>query len=113
MTIRELEKMAAAQSPMAEGLNAAEQLAFLSMRILYIQHALGKLTIEQAKQEKTRIIKEYDTNVLLLRSWEAAHEKERKLAPVLPLLKDSGCETCRRFFYILSGYKGECHNDDV
>lgn len=106
MTIKELETQAATGSPMPEGLTAAEQLAFLSLRINYVLYKLGKLDLEQAKWEKVRIIKEYEQNALKLKSWDEAHNRMQKLAPMLTRLKDSGCETCREFFYILSGYKG-------
>ena len=105
MTLKELEQLAGQRAPMPAGLNAAEQLAFLSMRNLYIQHALEMLDVEQAKTEKTKIIHEYNDNMLKLKSWESAHEKEKKLATLTPLLKESGCLTCRQFFYTLSGYK--------
>lgn len=107
MTIKELETQAAAGTQMPEGLTAAEQLAFLSLRINYVLFKLGKLDLEQAKWEKVRIIKEYEQNVLKLKSWNEAHERMKNLAPILPQLKDSGCKTCRKFFHVLSGYKGE------
>ena len=46
MTLKELEQAAASAEPMADQLNAAEQLAYLSMRLLYVQHAPGKLDTE-------------------------------------------------------------------
>lgn len=107
MTIKELETQAATKSPMPEGLNEAEQLAFLSLRILYVLYALERIDLEQAKREKVRIIEEYEQNVLKLKSWNEAHERMQNLSPLLPMLKDSGCETCRKFFHVLSGYKGE------
>lgn len=107
MTIKELETQAAAGTPMPEELNGAEQLAFLSLRILYVLYALERIDLEQAKREKVRIIKEYEQNVLKLKSWNEAHERMQNLAPILPMLKESGCETCRKFFHVLSGYKGE------
>lgn len=110
MTLKELEKAAATNTPMPEGLNAAEQLAFLSLRILYVQYALERIDLEQAKWEKVRIVKEYEQNALKLRSWQTAHEKERRLAPYLQQL-NQGCKTCRQFHAILSGYKGEQGND--
>lgn len=107
MTIKELEQAAANKAPMPEGLNGAEQLAFLSLRILYVQYALERIDLGQAKWEKVRIIKEYEQNVLKLKSWNEAHERMQNLAPILPMLKESGCKTCRKFFHVLSGYKGE------
>ena len=105
MTLKELEQAAASAEPMADQLNAAEQLAYLSMRLLYVQHALRKLDTEQARIEKTRIIKEFEINQLRLKCWETAIERERKLSFLTPELKNSGCELCRKYFRILSGLK--------
>lgn len=110
MTIKELEQAAANKAPMPEGLNGAEQLAFLSLRILYVQYALERIDLEQAKWEKVRIVKEYEQNLLALRSWQTAHERERRLAPYLQQLKQ-GCKTCKQFHAVLSGYKG--HYDEM
>ena len=103
MQLKEIELIAGRNEPMPDELNSAEQLLFLSLRMLYIQHALGKLTVEQARTEKTRIIKEYETNALKLKCWEEAKERERKLAFLTPLLKDSGCELCRKYTAVMNG----------
>ena len=70
---------------------------------MYIQHGLGKLPTEQARVEKTRILKEYETNILKLRCWDEAKERERKLSVLTPQLKNSGCELCRKFTAVMNG----------
>ena len=112
MLLKDIELAAGRGDIMPEELNAAEQLAFLSMRMLYIQHALGKLEIEQARIEKTRIIKEYEVNMLKLKCWEEAKTRERKLSVLTPLLKDSGCELCRKYTSVISGsYRKELSDE--
>lgn len=105
MSLSDIEKAAAATGPMPDELNGVEQLLFQSLRLMYIQHALGRLDVEQARIEKTRIIKEFEINQLRLKCWETAMEKERKLSFLTPELKKSGCELCRKYFRILSGLK--------
>lgn len=104
MSLSEIEKAAATAGPMPDLLNGAEQLLFQSLRLMYIQHALGKLDVEQARIEKTKLIKEFEINTLKLRSWEEAHQRINKLSVVTPELKKSGCELCRKYTAILSGY---------
>lgn len=104
MSLSDIEKAAATTGPMPDELNGAEQLLFQSLRLMYIQHALGRLDIEQARIEKTKLIKEYEVNTLKLRSWEEAHQRIKKLSVVTPELKKSGCELCRKYTDILSGY---------
>lgn len=104
MQQKDIETIAGTGGPMPDELNGAEQLLFLSLRMLYIQHALEKITIEQAKLEKVRIIKEYEVNMLKIRSWEEAQQRMNKLSIVTPELKNSGCKLCRKYTAILSGY---------
>lgn len=112
MLLKDIELTAGRNEPMPEGLNAAEQLLYLSLRMLYIQHALGKLDIEQARKEKTRIIKEYETNALMFKCWEESKARERKLSVLTPLLKDSGCELCRKYAAVLNGtYRKELNDE--
>ena len=112
MLLKDIELTAGRNEPMPEELDGAKQLLFLSLRMLYIQHALGKLSIEQARIEKTRIIKEYETNALKLKCWEEAMTKERKLSVLTPLLKESGCELCRKYTAVLSGsYRKEVNDE--
>ena len=111
MTFEQINKLAGTGQPMPEELNGAEQLAFLSLRLLHTQYIADKMDIEQARLEKVRIAKQLEVNLLSIRTWEAAMAKERKLSTLTPQLKDSGCPLCRRFFYTLSGYK--THEKDM
>lgn len=103
MSTGELEKLAASFAEMPDGLNAAEQLLYLSLRQLYAIYRTRKITRDIAKREKTKIYKQFETNCLDLRCWESAMERGRKLAVLSPSLKDSGCELCRKFFNVLGG----------
>ena len=107
MTFEQINKLAGTGQPMPEELNGAEQLAFLSLRLLHTQYIADKMDIEQARLEKVRIAKQLEVNLLSMRTWESAMVKERKLSTLTPQLKDSGCPLCRQFFYTLSGYTGE------
>lgn len=112
MSLSEIEKAAATAGPMPDELNGAEQLLFQALRLMYIQHALGKLDVEQARIEKTKLIKEYEVNTLKLRSWEEAHKRISKLSIVTPELKESGCELCKKYTAILSGYYRDYREED-
>lgn len=103
MSTDELEKLAASFAEMPDGLNAAEQLLYLSLRQLYAIYRTRKITRDIAKREKTKIYKQFETNCLDLRCWESAMEKARKLAVLSPELKMSGCELCKKYSRILGG----------
>ena len=102
MSTDELEKLAASFAEMPDGLNAAEQLLYLSLRQLYAIYRTRKITRDIAKREKTKIYKQFETNSLDLRCWESAMEKSRKLAILSPELKN-GCDLCKKYDRILGG----------
>lgn len=102
MSQEELEKLAAQGAEMPDSLNGAEQLMFLSLRQLYAIFRTGKLQKDIAKAEKMKILKEYEVNSLLLRSWEYARQKEIRLAPLISKINKSGCELCKKVVKILS-----------
>lgn len=102
MSADELEKLAASFAEMPDGLNAAEQLLFLSLRQLYAIYHTRKITREIAKLEKTKIYKQYEINSLNLKCWESAMERGRKLAVLSQELKN-GCDLCKKYDRILGG----------
>lgn len=102
MSTDELEKLAASFAEMPDGINAAEQLLYLSLRQLYAIYRTRKITRDIAKVEKTRIYKQYEINSLNLKCWESAMERTRKLAVLSPELKN-GCDLCKKYDRILGG----------
>lgn len=50
------EKAAQKGEPMPKGLNASEQLAFLSLRNLYYRYYAKQISVEDAKAEKREIV---------------------------------------------------------
>ena len=63
MSITELEKLAMKGADLPDGITPEEQLLFLQLKYLYILHRSGKLTQEQGKAEKAKLIGEYNNRV--------------------------------------------------
>ena len=63
MSITELEKLAMKGADLPDGITPEEQLLFLQLKYLYILHRSGKLTQEQGKAEKAKLISEYNNRV--------------------------------------------------
>ncbi len=61
------EELAMQGEPMPDGLNAAEQLMYLSLRMLYSQHKSGYISRELAMQEKRKIASEFKRNEALFK----------------------------------------------
>jgi hypothetical protein len=53
------ESAACEQAPLPEGLDTNEQAVYLSLRNLYWLLKKGEITRERAKEEKTKIVREY------------------------------------------------------
>lgn len=107
MSVKELEKLAASGSEMPQGLNAPEQLLFLSLRHLYAVYRSGKVDKNTAKKEKTQIIKAFEINSLNEKCYEQTKEIQREFAKHSRDIHNSGCEMCKRLSRVVTGLKGD------
>lgn len=63
MLIAELEKLAMKGANLPDNITPEEQLLFLQLKYMYILHRSGKITQEQGKSEKAKLISEYNSRV--------------------------------------------------
>nr|WP_302597496.1 hypothetical protein [uncultured Cellulosilyticum sp.] len=59
MDIKELDRLAKENKPMPERLAMYEQCYYIASRGLYRQYDTGDITLEQAKAEKSHVVKQY------------------------------------------------------
>ncbi len=59
MDIKELDRLAKENKPMPECLAMYEQCYYIASRGLYRQYDSGAITLEQAKLEKSQLVKQY------------------------------------------------------
>lgn len=59
MLTEEIEKAAASNKPIPDGIKGEELLLFLQLKYLYALFRTGKLTAEQGKAEKAKILESY------------------------------------------------------
>lgn len=62
MTLKELDRLAKLNEPMPKLLEYYEENYYISSRYLYRQFELNKITVEQARIEKDKIVKSYNDN---------------------------------------------------
>ena len=62
MTLKELDRLAKLNEPMPKLLEYYEENYYISSRYLYRQFELNKITVEQARIEKEKIVKSYNDN---------------------------------------------------
>lgn len=106
MSVKELEKLAAAQKEMPMNMTASEQLLFLSLRCLYASYQTRKIDKETAKSEKTEILKTYEINVLKEKCYEQTKEIQREFAKHSHDIHNHGCEMCKRLSRVIIGITG-------
>ena len=98
-----LERMAMHGGDMPNGLNGPEQQLFLSFRYLYGIYRLGRISKENAKTEKGKILTEFKQNNLNYLCWESGKARERKIQPLLQDVKNCECETCKKLIKAIQG----------
>lgn len=103
MLTEKIEKLAAQNEEMPLDLDGAEQLLFLSLRQLYATYHAGKISKENARNEKGRIYAQYAQYELNYRCWKQGLEKERKLSGLHQQIKECKCDICRKYIRTLEG----------
>jgi hypothetical protein len=106
LTITELEKLAASNSKLPEGLTAPEQLYFLQLRILHREYKAG-MTKEQCVKEKRELLKTYERNKFYDELLQQNFEKYNRLSHHLTEIVKTGCPMCKKAVAIFDGaYRG-------
>ena len=103
MNQEELERFAAKNAPMPDGLDVPEQYLFLALRGLYLAYRAGGMGKAQAKQEKTKVMETYKDLAL---KWKIVQQHMRMLRTVQKYegsIRESGCEVCRGLYRALCG----------
>ncbi len=103
MKLDALERAAAKNVPMPDGLEMPEQYLFLSMRGLYLAYRTGGVAKEQAKREKTAIIEIYECFALQYKIMQQHMRMLRTVQKYSDRIKDSGCDVCKGLYRALCG----------
>lgn len=103
MELDELDRRAYAMQVLPAGLEPPEMYYFLTMRALYAMFATGRLTEEQAKQEKRAVLDGY-------RQWDLQRRVGQQEMRVLWQVTErgnyyekNGCSVCRQLADQLCG----------
>ena len=103
MTTEELERLAATDSEMPEGLSMPDELLFLTLRTLYQNFHSGAVNRDRAKREKSRIYAAYE----ILKSDYAVVEHHldirKRLTHNISEIFGSDCPHCKKLVRIFTG----------
>lgn len=111
--LEELDKMAYAMQALPNGLNMPDTFYFLTMRALYAMFATGKITAEQAKNEKSMTVKSYNAFDLVYRVGEHDMAVLRKIQSHKDFYTQNGCKVCRQLANEICGLEMELEGGSI
>lgn len=113
MTTDELERIAASDAEMPDGLDMPEQLLFFTLRQLYSNFRNGAVNRDRAKREKSRIYVAY-RGIRLEHEVSKQHtEIQERLKHHIGELYKCGCPNCKKLLNIFVGVDREDIPQDV
>lgn len=106
MSEHDLEKLAAKNAPMPEGLDAAEQILYQSLTLLHRRYRQGMMDSAAAKRERYEIIKQYEINRSNVTIWQRSMNRWKELeGPVHDYLQEPTIGKANRIIDMVYGCK--------
>lgn len=100
------ERQAALGEPMPQGLDAAQQMLYQGLRLLYARHREDDVDAETGKQEKAEMLRAYEAAKADLDLWEAQRKRWVDLAgPAAEFRKHPNLESAWKIHKILYGFR--------
>ena len=103
MTADEIYELARKRQPAPDSMTLPEQLLYTTARNIYKSYSDGIITLEQAKSEKQKSIRNFDN---LSRKYEIYDDHARRRVKISQLLTEAdknGCDICRRVSRVFDG----------
>lgn len=111
--LEELDKKAFELQELPEGLNMPETYYFLTMRSLYAMFLTKRISGEQAKKEKKKVIGDYHAFALVYRIGEHDLSILRKIQSNKDYYSEKGCPVCKQLADQICGLEIELTEDFV
>ena len=113
MTTADLERLAASEEEMPDGLTMPEQLLFLTLRELYKNFRSGAVNRERAKREKSRVLVAYRGLASEYAVVEQHLSIRKRLTKNIGDIYKCGCQNCRKLINIFNGIDRQDIPEDV
>lgn len=113
MTTDELERLAASEEEMPDGLTMPEQLLFFTLRELYKNFRSGAVNRERGKREKSRILVAYRGLANEYTVVEQHLAIRKRLQGNIGEIFKCGCQNCRKLINIFNGIDRQDIPEDV
>lgn len=99
----DLERLAAKNAAMPEGLKAEDIFYFLAVRSLYHSYSLNLISADKAKAEKVHILEERKQLKFKRELFDHTAEMNMKLDLLMCDINKNGCERCKQFVRVYTG----------
>lgn len=104
MTADEIKALAVKLKPMPDGLNAAEQLYFATMRTLSADYRAKRMSAEQAKKEGLTARREFEQNAFDIKLWRHSAQLWKEIEmKATRFAKEHTIEAADEFFRTVYG----------
>ena len=113
MTTTELERLAASEEEMPDGLTMPEQLLYLTLRELYGNFRSGAVNRDRAKREKSRILVAYQGLANEHKIVEQHLSIRKRLNKNIGDIYKCGCQNCMKLINIFNGVDRKDIPEDV
>lgn len=98
----EMDRLAAQNAPMPEGMNSAQQMYYHGLCLLYARHRQGDIDTEAARREKLELKKSFEAASFELAMWKDAADRWADLAgPAAEFRKHPNLESAKQILEIL------------
>lgn len=101
--VSELEKSAMRGDPMPDGLCLPDQALYQALRELYRCYRAKSITREDAKKEKSALLKSHAKLMQWHRIYQETADMRNRLADSLARANKEGCECCQTVVRIFDG----------
>jgi predicted transcriptional regulator len=109
----QLERLAASEEEMPDGLAMPEQLLFLTLRELYKNFRSGAVNRERGKREKSRILVAYRGLASEYAIVEQHLQIRKRLTKNIGDIYKCGCQNCKKLINIFNGIDRKDIPEDI
>ena len=112
MTAEEIYELARKRQPAPDNMTLPEQLLYTTARNIYKSYSDGIISLEQAKSEKQKSIRDFESLNLKHDIYSDHMKRMVEISQLLTEADKNGCEICRRVSRVFDGREPVCDTSD-
>ena len=112
MTADEIYELARKRQPAPDNITLPEQLLYTTARNIYKSYSDGIISLEQAKSEKQKSIRDFESLSLKYDIYSDHMKRMVEISQLLSEADKNGCDICRRVSRVFDGREPVRDNSD-